>query len=88
MKLGRPTYFFIFAVSIFALSQVFAALRDLWQSTGSMEIFRFVLSLGFFIALFLLLGFFTYETEKGRGKVTRKVGMYEWLESKGFSYGK
>lgn len=87
MKLSRPAYFIVFIVEVVALSWVFGAWRDFWVAGGNWALGKLLLSIAWFSFLFFILGFFMYEEEKKKGKVTRPMKWYEWLEAKGFHYG-
>ncbi len=86
MKFSRAVYFVVFIFEVVALSWVFSTWRDLWTVGGSWTIGKFILSLAWFAFLFFILGFFMYEEEKKKGKVTRPIKWYEWLENRGFRY--
>jgi len=87
MTKGRVLYFATFFLAVLALSWVFATWREMWATPVARTYGKFALAAGWFTALFTILGFFMYEKEKRKGKITRKVGLYEWLESKGLGVG-
>jgi hypothetical protein len=69
-RLGRVIFVLSFLVAIFALSTVFASLRD-----GSLA--GLLLSIAALAAAIVCCGFFIYADERTKGNVRKSVALYE-----------
>jgi hypothetical protein len=73
-------YWTVFGLSVFFLSQVFAAHRRWSELPSAFNVFTLVAAMVLLVACFIYLSFVMYAVEKKAGRVAHSIKFFEkWL---------